>query len=251
MTARALVVAVPKTRVRALPDLPSVTGDAEEVTGRLRTRGFDVVACPHGLTVNEFASKLLELRAATKPGDLGLLYFSGHGYRLPDHDGDEWDDSWDECLVLSDGLLRDDWFRESFWPRTAAHTKWVTCADSCFSATAMRWLGPDPPSIPIKAVEPRQGSWRIDLAAAPDGEKALQLTDKSHGFGRAMAWMTARLLEHLHDAPDATYRSTWAAIERQAREYRLGGVQVPIPQLRHSATDDALLDSTALAALDW
>lgn len=251
MTARALVVAVPVTNVRALPALPSVTGDAEEVGDRLTSGGFDVAAHPHGLTVDDFASKLLELRTATKPGDLGLIYFSGHGYRLPDQDGDEWDDSWDECLVLSDGLLRDDWFRESFWPRTEPDTKWVTCTDSCFSATAMRWLGPGPPPIPIKPVEPKRGSWRIDLAAAPDGEKALQLTDKSQGFGRAMAWMTARLLEHLHEAPDATYRSAWAAIERQAREYRMGGVQVPLPQLRHSATDDALLDSPAFSALDW
>lgn len=251
MTARALVVGVPATSVNYLPSLKTVTGDATEVARLLGGRGVDVWLHAGGITVESFSRSLLDLREVTAPGDMALLYFSGHGFRVPDNDGDEWDDAWDECLVLSDNLLRDDWFRDSFWPRTRPNTKWVTCIDSCFSASAVRGIGVEPPPIQILPVKPKSGSWRIDLAAAPDDEIALQLTGKAEGFGKAMGWMTVRVLEHLAASPEATYRTMWSAVQERARTYRQSGSYVPLPQLRYSATDDSLLDSRALSTLDW
>jgi hypothetical protein len=245
------VVGVPRTTVERLPALPTVAGDAEEVAKRLQLHGFDVWLQAQGLSIGSFGDAVVRLRDVTAPGDLGLIYFSGHGFRLSDDDGDDWETGWDQCLVLDDGLLRDDWWRTSFWIGTQPDTKWVTCVDSCFSASIMRGLGVDLPPLPIRPVAPRQGSWRLDLAAAPADESALQLTETSDGFGRAMAWMTAQLLRTLAAGSGTTYRALWQAVEGAARGHYLANVHVPLPQLRYSATDSMLLDSPAFAALDW
>ncbi len=140
MVARALVVAVPTTKVSGLPPLPGTTQDAIGMADLLKGRGFsDVRLQEHGLTVDEFVNELLRLRADTQAGDLALVHFSGHGYRVADLDGDETDDHLDESLVLSgDKLLVDDWFRKTFWPGTAEGSWWVTCADTCFSGSVFR-----------------------------------------------------------------------------------------------------------------
>lgn len=252
VSARAVVVGVPHTTVERLPPIPTVSGDARGVAKLLRGRGVHVDEFSDGLTVEEFSAALVRLRDATAPGDLAVVYFSGHGYQLPDNDGDEWDDTWDECLVLSNDVIRNDWFRKHFWPDTQSDTRWITCVDACFSASIVRWLDkPKPPTVPQRTVAPARGSWRIDLAAAPDGEQALQLTKESGGFGEAMAWMTAEILACLKAAPDASYRELWSVVQQRAKGLYVGGWVVPMPQLTAATTDDRLVDSRAFSALDW
>jgi len=138
MASRALVVAVPDTDVPNLPALPGVRGDALEVRTLLQANGLDtIITHEGGCTVDTLTNDLLTLRRQTQPGDLALMYFSGHGYLLADANNDELD-PWDECLVLTDALLRDDWFHDVFWPEVAVDTRWVACIDACHSATIVQ-----------------------------------------------------------------------------------------------------------------
>lgn len=86
----------------------------------------------------------------TKPGDTVLFYFSGHGYHVPDRDGDERaenaGDDQDEVLVAHDGRLYADGRYEGFVidDEIAARLKKlkdrqvVMLFDSCHSGTMTR-----------------------------------------------------------------------------------------------------------------
>lgn len=87
------------------------------------------------------------LLTGTKPGDRVFFYYSGHGSYLPDDDGDEKDDGWDETIVPYDvgkngqGMIRDDQFAK--WIADLAGRRIVMIFDSCHSGTISRG-GPKP-----------------------------------------------------------------------------------------------------------
>src|SRR3954463_9285877 len=120
MAGRALVVGVPHTTFggSAFPPLAGVADDVAAVTALLEARGFSVTRlgpepAPH---VDEVASCLASFVDGVAPGDLGVVYLAGHGYRTPDTSGDE-EDHWDEAFVCGDRAIPDDWFREQLWVR--------------------------------------------------------------------------------------------------------------------------------------
>jgi hypothetical protein len=90
----------------------------------------------------EFETALMNLRKVLNPNDLAIIYFSGHGSRVRDDNGDEdKNDGWDEILITYDvklkgyeneeHALRDDRFVALV---NALPTKKVlTVMDSCFS----------------------------------------------------------------------------------------------------------------------
>ena len=91
----------------------------------------------------------------TKPGDTAVFYFSGHGIRVPDLDGDELDDGLDEGFVLYDfdpitlkGILLDDDFARLIGRLEGRHV--VVIADSCHSGGALRSIG----SNVVSSLEP-------------------------------------------------------------------------------------------------
>ena len=89
----------------------------------------------------DFTAAMVWLRAQVNPNDLVLIFFSGHGSRVPDDNGDE-ADGWDEGFVMfdvqdagyasSDHLVRDDQFTS--WLDGLATDRVLTVIDSCFSA---------------------------------------------------------------------------------------------------------------------
>lgn len=255
MVARALVVAVPTTKVPGLPPLPGTTQDAIGMADLLNGRGFsDVRLHAGGLVVDEFVTELLRLRADTQAGDLALVHFSGHGYRVADLDGDETDDHLDESLVLSgDKLLVDDWFRETFWPGTAEGSWWVTCADTCFSGSIFRSVRyvreeeiPDEDTTPLPPIP--SGPARIWLAAVGDGEKALEIDRESRQYG----WYTQQLREVLAEEPGITYSQLWTRLQKRWKAARASWLStVAHPQM--AMTDAALLlaGRPAFASLDF
>ena len=93
------------------------------------------------------------LPAHTQPGDRVIIYFSGHGDRITDDDGDEVD-GMDETLVPVDygrngerdeDMLRDDELADALEEISGRHVLFI--ADSCFSGTVTRTLdlgGVDP-----------------------------------------------------------------------------------------------------------
>lgn len=81
----------------------------------------------------------------TGPGDRALIYFSGHGSRIPDENGDEIEDQADEVLVMHEaktdggkltGVLVDDRIHELLRRIPAGET--LVLIDACNSGTATK-----------------------------------------------------------------------------------------------------------------
>lgn len=81
----------------------------------------------------------------TEPGDRVVFYYSGHGSRFEDRNGDE-DDGYDEAIVLSDahvdpasGIFLDDEFEVAF--EYLKDRQALLVFDSCYSGTIQRQIG--------------------------------------------------------------------------------------------------------------
>jgi Caspase domain len=236
MTARALVVAVPNP-CGGLAPLPGTSGDAVKMGNLLAGRGFAEV-CIHsdGMTADAFATELLRLRGVTVPNDLAVVYFAGHGYRIPDVSGDEGRDGQDECLVCSDKLLANDWFGNEFWPQTAPGSWWVTCADTCFGATVFvkesslvegvvadfvvteDYISDDEivplpvVAAPLEALPTPGTPARIWLAAAGERENALEIDAAD---GDRYGWYSRQLVDLLTQDGNLTYRGLWYRLQKR------------------------------------
>lgn len=215
MASRALVVGVPDTEVPGFLPLAGASKDARDIANLLGARGFgEVLLRPDGIYLNEFTSLLVQLRSVTLDGDLGLIYVSGHGYRRRDNNGDE-RDGYDEMLVLTDGKLPDDWFSEHFWPYVHTGSQWVTCADTCFGATAI--LAARVPQeneiddVALPAVRRPADVSRISLAAAGESAEALQISADNY----IASWYTSQIIDLLQDVPDMTYEQLWNRLHKR------------------------------------
>ena len=253
MTARALVVAVPNP-CGGLAPLPGTTADAGAMSKLLAGRGFDEVSLyAQGLTVDGFATQLLRLREATVADDLAVVYFAGHGYRIPDTNGDEGDGQ-DECLVCSDLLLTNDWFRDAFWPNTQEGSWWVTCADTCFSATVFRGLVqvreeeiPDDVARPMRTLPTPSGAARIWLAAAGEKEQALEVAPVD---GAQYGWYSRQLFNLLSTDGDLTYRALWYRLQKRwAADKASKYSTLARPCMASSDAAEPLVDQRALAGV--
>lgn len=88
----------------------------------------------------DFAAGMEWLRASARPGDLVLIFFSGHGSTLEDDDGDE-ADGLDEVFVMYDvqqadypsarDVVRDDEF--AFWVDQLPTDRVIVVIDACHS----------------------------------------------------------------------------------------------------------------------
>lgn len=247
MTTRALLVGVPATADPRFPAIPGVSGDVAQVEEALV--GFDHVdARPGGCSRQDFVDAMLELRSSTVAGDLTVVYFSGHGYSSHDASG-RGDEPWDECLVFSDALLNDDWFRQ-YWKGIADGSRWVTFADACFSATIMLGIGVEPPVRDV-AHYPSGVAWRVHLAASQDEEFAFLAEPDEPGFGLARSQATAAMLCALAASPGATYREVWRAVDAAAADALRANMDRGRPVMSNISPDDRLLDSPAFAPLRW
>lgn len=283
MVSRALLVGVPTTDVPDLPPLDGAPHDVRRIAGVLTDRGFDEIEMhPEGLDVAPFKKRLFDLRARTTDNDMALVYFSGHGFRLPTHDRAE-ADGHDECLVLSDDVLADNWFRAAFWTPDI-HGRWITCADTCFGATAFleyNLLRADEHrdsgeavhvaaeldvvtvpidilgtavtvDVPVEVVDVhalrQTGIARVSLAAAGEGESAQQTTQ-----GRLISsWYTDRIVETIEADPATTYATLWTQLQRRWAVDRLS-FHDPLGEPWMSSSDAArsMLSAPAFAALDF
>jgi hypothetical protein len=72
-----------------------------------------------------------------KSGDTFLLTYSGHGSQVPDTNGDETEDKYDETWVLYDRQLVDDELY-ALWGRFEAGVRVLMLSDSCHSGSVAR-----------------------------------------------------------------------------------------------------------------
>ena len=171
---RALLIGINRYPDNTINDLQGTINDARNMRDLLVGHlGFD--ANQILLLTDEQATRagILEgirdwLVAGTKPGARALLYFSGHGYRQRDQDGDE-PDGRDEALVPHDArltstmsnparyanLILDDEIGALFDDLVDRQAYLIV--DSCFSGTITRSLGaPDPHAV--RTLLPRHGA---------------------------------------------------------------------------------------------
>lgn len=83
------------------------------------------------------ATAIARLAKKTKPGDLAVITYSGHGAQLTDVSGDEADDRKDEAPCFYDGPVIDDKIRNLFALFPKGSTV-VYITDSCHSASQAR-----------------------------------------------------------------------------------------------------------------
>lgn len=252
MVARALLVGVPSTDLGGFPDLPDAPNDVAEVRTLLTDNGFprsEIVERGDGLAVREAEATLLELRRATGAGDLTVVYFSCHGYRGIDT-SPEPDEVDDEHLVLTDGLLADDWFHD-FWEDIQPGSRWVTVADCCYSATAMLGINPFVAApAPVVHRPSLTGSWRLHLAAAPD-DRVTEVAGAQPGAGAARSYLTVSMLRILREAPTSSYRELMDAVQRRYDDAYCRGMDLGRPVKANVSVDERLLDSPAFRPLEW
>ncbi len=108
--------------------------DAAAMEAFLTGRGFD---CDHLYSQNATSQNVLEHIAKTardlESGDFFVMYYSGHGHRVIDQNGDERDRG-DETFCLHDRQLLDDELYE-IWPAFEPDVRILVIADSCHSGS--------------------------------------------------------------------------------------------------------------------
>jgi hypothetical protein len=97
-------------------------------------------------TTQDFSDGMNWLQTMVKPGDLVLFLFSGHGYRLPDNNGDELPGHPDGLFVFAgaplgadptpEQMVRDDEFARRIEQLPTTHI--VAFIDACFSTELLK-----------------------------------------------------------------------------------------------------------------
>lgn len=218
--------------------LSSCAADARLMAEVLQD-GFGFRARRLALLCNEKATRqgildaLEDLASRVKGEDVVVFFYSGHGSRVRDPDGDE-PDSWDETLVPHDSGrgehpnrdIRDDELYDWILKVNRLTPHVTVVLDSCKAGAAVRgiarekWVEPDPRPVPWRKKTVHQSDFRdaspsgwlpVDerytlLAACRYSESAKEynvpgVPDLKHG---ALTFFLARELRALR--PGATYR---------------------------------------------
>lgn len=253
----ALVIGVSSTQYLKgrFPELPGVKYDVEAVSSLLKQRNFDTSTCGTGddTSARAVAGRLLRFVELTGPGDLGIIYLAGHGYRVPDrsrrdrskgHGNADEPDGWDEAFVCSDQLIRDDWWRESLWTQVRPAARIVTVVDACHSGFNLG-LRAGPPPPPVQVPPPVvKDYYRLTLCACRDEETALDYARNDEGGGV----VTMEMLDLLRSEPSLSYDKLWTRVATGVRD-RYTSKEAGTPQLLYHGPDGSLLHSTAFTIL--
>jgi len=157
-----LFIGISKYRDRRIPDLHVCHKDALVVAKVMEDRGdLDAggVLTDENATLQNIRKAFKELAEKTNPGDEVFIFWSGHGARCADDNGDE-EDGFDELLVpydasvgglsqIRESMLLDDTFGR--WVQDLDGRKVVVILDACHAAGAsaqtkglgFAWAGAD------------------------------------------------------------------------------------------------------------
>lgn len=167
-------------------------------------------------------------------GDTFVLVVVGHGFQVPDVDGDEEDgvnvDRMDEALATSDGLILDDWFRW-LWTDVDPGVDVVLIADTCSADTVLvRYMTPAPDAVVSHA---SRGPARLAISASREWEKADEVTRVG---GQTMGAMSSALRDAWGEGPQrpGSYQQWFMAAARSIATDR-GDQQ---PRLRYLGPAD-------------
>ena len=122
--------------------------DVDNVQAMLEARGWEVRTLKTKKATCKRVLKSLEKAAGeSETGDYFAFYFSGHGGKINDLNGDE-EDGQDETLIAYDGIIVDDELNE-VWQTFAEGVKIIMISDSCNSGTNFRMFGAVDNSTPF------------------------------------------------------------------------------------------------------
>jgi uncharacterized caspase-like protein len=200
--------------------------------------------------LNESATKanlhsaLEWLARSVEPDDLAILYYSGHGARFLDQDGDE-ADNYDEFLCPCDTgvgggvetLIRDDELRSWLSAVTAKTQRLAVLLDCCHSGDAVRLGGATPKELDRSLVEALLGDYRrprkrsgLFLGEGPLQGHMLLAAAEAHQSSYEIAGMdnglfTTYLLQGLADPSISAFEALFAfardRVERDAVQFRI------------------------------
>jgi hypothetical protein len=147
--------------------LSGCINDADAMKAIAESRGFTAEQLiDEQATIENVKTKLDAYAAELKDGDFFFLTYSGHGGQVPDQNGDEPDDGFDETWCLYDTELVDD----SLYGALCTFKKGVRIfimSDSCHSETVARRI---PGRDRIGAREERRAF--VDKQAGPRSKRA-------------------------------------------------------------------------------
>jgi uncharacterized caspase-like protein len=183
--------------------------DTENMDRLLQNAGFETTRL---LTSNATGRAVLDaLRNAARtaePGDLFVFYYSGHGHRRPDLDGDELD-GYDETLVLYDRQVVDDDLNR-IWTQFPPGVRLLMISDSCHSGSNFR--DPTRSSATPAAPEPISGGLAEGFQAQMIHMGGCRDDGQSFG-GNTGGLFTLALVDTFRKGPPAGgYRQLYEAI---------------------------------------
>ena len=181
------------------------------------------------------------LAAKIQPGDLVVIFFSGHGSRQYEDEADDEPDRWDETLVPHDSGrepytpcdITDDELRQRLLPIVQRAGQVVVWVDACRSASVLRdeeeqqrvrWVEPGTRArrpIPSTLETDLDPSRYVLLAACADTEGAYELTAEETGDGRthgAFSWHLGQTLTKMR--PGTTWRDVYEQLIAAVRSSR-------------------------------
>ncbi len=235
---------------------------------QFRLKNIEVLVGPKA-TRKGILDGLEGLVKRTRPGDTVFIYFSGHGTRLKDKNGDE-KDRYDEALVAHDFnykqgivsgvVLDDEWgaFMDRLGDRRV-----IAVMDCCHSGTTarsiprkqyrFRYIPPKEvknyrpdffPAVNPGLYDKRLPPGHIYFGAAQDSQKAAETYD--HEDGKPHGIFTRHLAEGLRGNADTDYDGTLTYRELYHYTRRSVCLEKPdqIPSL--SVRDEGLLDQPFL-----
>lgn len=92
--------------------LKACVRDCQRMSESLKARGYEIIQkwSEDPLVKSQIHNDLKQFLKSLKPGDKAIVYYSGHGFQIPDISGDE-PDGKDECIYLGASYISDDEFR--------------------------------------------------------------------------------------------------------------------------------------------
>lgn len=153
MAKRALLIGVNKYKIPGA-DLRGCVNDVNNMKGALVDLfGFKpaaiTVLTDYDATKSAMMAGITKIIKESKPGDVAVIHYSGHGSNVPDDNGDEADGR-DEILCPSDlnwdDTLRDDWLRTAI-DKLKPGVHLALIMDCCHSGTNTRAIEPMDASI--------------------------------------------------------------------------------------------------------
>ncbi len=219
--------------------------DANDIYDHLRSKGFSTINkitdfTPITPTLQNIINQLVVFIKDLKENDLGLFYFSGHGYYVRDKSGDELDGK-DEVIVSHDlKFIKDDTLRKVIDKYMNPKATLVTLFDACHSGTMM-----DLPHkyLSSSSYERKTDNARVDdtkanvicLSGCLDNQVSIdaQISNKNTG---AFTWA---LLETLKENSSVS----WINLVKQMREKLRSNNFTQIPEIttgRYNSLDSSV-----------